>query len=333
MSASEILTGDVYARLPDIEPGSCRCCVTSPPYWGLRDYGVDGQLGLEATPDEYVARMVAVFRLVRDALADDGTLWLNLGDSYIAGQGGRQSAAGEMPKSTLKMSKGPKKRSDVDVSGWSTRDVTVKTTPTAACGLKPKDLTGIPWMVAFALRADGWYLRSDIIWSKPNPMPESVRDRPTKAHEYVFLLSKGPRYYWDQDAVREAATEANRFNGSRGVDTAKTGANGDRNDGGRTAKGWESSGRNVRTVWEIATQPYNGAHFATMPPRLADTCIKAGSAVGDLVLDPFAGAGTTGLVARRLQRRFVGVELNPEYAEMARRRIESDAPLFNRGTP
>ena len=300
--------GDVREALGNVARGSCRCCVTSPPYWGLRDYGVDGQLGLESTPEEYVARMVAVFRLVRDALADDGTLWLNLGDSYAAsskGSGGTEKGtiAGGAGQST---NAGSFYQSRFDLG---------------ACGLKPKDLVGIPWRVAFALQADGWWLRMDNIWSKPNPMPESVRDRPTKAHEYVFLLSKGPRYYFGQEAVREPATEANRFNGSRGRDTEKTGANGDRNDGGRTATGWDVSGRNIRSVWEIATQPCAEAHFATMPPALAERCILAGSEVGDTVLDPFAGSGTTLGQAVRLGRHGVGCELNADYIEIANRRI------------
>ncbi len=278
-----IHTGDSLAVLQTLPAASVQCCVTSPPYWGLRDYGHVGQIGLEETPEQYVARLVAVFAEVRRVLADDGVLWLNLGDSYGSG----------------------------------------------------KQLIGIPWRVAFALQADGWYLRSDTIWHKPNPMPESVRDRPTKAHEYVFMLSKSARYYWDQDAVREPATctarpatSRQKTGGKHGEALRAAGARGHK--GGNLGHNKPENGRNIRSVWTIPTQPYSGAHFAVMPPALADRCIKSGSRVGDTVLDPFSGAGTTGLVARRLRRQYVGIELNPEFADMARRRIDSDAPLLNR---
>lgn len=252
------------------------------PYWGLRDYGHPGQLGLEPTPGEYVARMVAVFAEVRRVLRADGTLWLNLGDSFSA-----------------------------------------------------KQLAGIPWRVAFALQEDGWWLRSDIVWAKPNPMPENVSDRPTKAHEYVFMLSKSARYYYDVDAIREPhapGTEERYAAGFRDryADGA-VGAKGYRGPvGGSAGMQLNENGRNKRSVWTIATQPYSGAHFAVMPPALIEPCIKAGTKPGDLVLDPFSGAGTVGMVARRLQRSYVGIELNPEYADMSRRRIDGDAPLFNR---
>jgi len=270
-----IHTGDSLAVLQTLPAASVQCCVTSPPYWGLRDYGHDGQIGLEETPEQYVARLVAVFAEVRRVLADDGVLWLNLGDSYGSG----------------------------------------------------KQLVGIPWRVAFALQADGWYLRSDTIWHKPNPMPESVRDRPTKAHEYVFLLSKSARYFYDSDSIRETSItgDLNSPRGSKGVlGSMNAGLRGD------SDKGYSGKTRNTRSVWTIPTQPYSGAHFAVMPPALADRCIKSGSRVGDVVLDPFSGAGTTGMVARRLRRQYVGIELNPEFADMARRRIDSDAPLLNR---
>ena len=307
-----IYTGESLAILKTLPARSARCCVTSPPYWGLRDYGHDQQIGLEDTPEVYVARLVAVFAEVRRVLSDDGTLWLNIGDSY----------AGSIQTGGLTPSWGCTR---VDIS--KTHAPKRKTPAT----LKPKDMVGIPWMLAFALRSDGWYLRSDIIWHKPNPMPESVRDRPTKAHEYVFLLSKNRRYYWDQDAVREPdsglpAGNKDGFKSYQGAAEwqAKSGGLG-------TAEPWQpGKGRNIRSVWTIPTQSFPGSHFAVMPPRLADRCIRAGSAIGDVVLDPFSGAGTTGLVARRLQRRYVGVELNPEFAELGRRRIESDAPLFNR---
>jgi site-specific DNA-methyltransferase (adenine-specific)/site-specific DNA-methyltransferase (cytosine-N4-specific) len=274
-----ILLGDVRERLADVEPGSVQTCVTSPPYWGLRDYGHDGQLGLESTPDEYVARMVGVFREVRRVLADDGTLWLNLGDSYATGAG----KVGDHPGG--------------GVQGASWRGATTSPNRLPIEGFKPKDLVGIPWRVAFALQADGWWLRQDIIWHKPNPMPESVTDRCTKSHEYLFLLAKSERYFYDGEAIAEPALH--------------------------------SDTRNRRSVWTIATKPFKGAHFAVMPEALAEPCVLAGSRADDLVLDPFSGSGTVGVVALRHGRRFVGVELNPEYAEIARDRIEGDQPMFN----
>jgi DNA modification methylase len=324
-----ILRGDVRDRLRDLPDSSVRTCVTSPPYWGLRDYGVPGQLGLEATPDEFVVNLVAVFREVRRVLADDGTLWMNLGDSYLAQQG---------------LGFNGNKRLDL-----ANRSIKVK----RPVGVKPKDLVGIPWMVAFALRADGWYLRSDIIWSKPNPMPESIKDRPTKAHEYIFLLSKSSRYYYDADAIAEAASEAmlsqmeQGYNGlglkdyegagvqnpssvkARSKVQQQKGWNNDRNDGGVSDIAPRGFGRNKRTVWHVATQPYPEAHFATYPEKLIEPCILAGSQIGDTVLDPFNGSGTTGVVAIRHQRNYVGVELNPEYIALAERRIASVAPLFS----
>jgi len=303
-----IHTGDSLEILRTLPDGSAQCCVTSPPYWGLRDYGHDEQIGLEQTPEEYVARLVAVFTEVRRVLADDGVLWLNLGDSYASspasdGVGKQQGGAHQH---------------------------TPKAAYTRPHGLKPKDLVGIPWRVAFALQADGWYLRSDTIWHKPNPMPESVRDRPTKAHEYVFLMSKSARYFYDQDAIREDSQHEYKA----GALTVGYSAGSGRRDGARHRAGIGfgvgKQGRNARSVWTIATQHFPGAHFAVMPPALADRCIRAGSRVGDVVLDPFAGAGTTGMVARRLRRSFVGCELNPAFAEMARQRIDADAPLLNR---
>jgi DNA modification methylase len=274
-------------------------CVTSPPYYGLRDYGHAGQIGLEKTPDAFVARLVDVFREVRRVLRDDGTLWLNLGDSYAAG--GNGPGSGSIAAHGNKGSALPGKK--------------------APPGYKPKDLLGIPWMVAFALRADGWWLRQDIIWHKPNPMPESVTDRCTKAHEYVFLLTKSARYFYDADSIREAPTGR-----TDALSVINTGANNEREK--RTLNNDGTIGANARSVWPIATQPYSGAHFATMPPALAERCIKAGSKPGDMVLDPFGGAGTTGLVADRLGRSATLIELNPEYARLARGRITADAPLL-----
>lgn len=382
-----VMEGDCRAVLATLPAQSVQCCVTSPPYYGLRQYlpeghpDMDKQIGLEKSPDEYVAEMVAVFREVRRVLRDDGVLWINIGDSYASGGNGPGTG-----KETRRPGEyvGPKK---------------------APPGYKPKDLIGIPWMVAFALRADGWYLRSEVIWAKPNPMPESVTDRPTKAHEQVFLLSKSARYFYDADAIKEDATwEQNRFadqsHEPKRVMAAATGNAALRN----TAPGGGTSPfRNARTIWTIATQPYSGAHFATMPPDLAERCIKAGSSekgccphcgapwgrvversfdhataaaiaarrsskvakerndpefnklsgteiarlttvtaggwspscdcpthdpIPCTILDPFGGAGTTALVADRLNRNATIIELNPEYAALARERVTADAGMF-----
>ena len=296
------INADVIEGLRSMDSGSVQCCVTSPPYWGLRDYGEDGQIGLEKTPEEYTARLVAVFAEVRRVLRDDGVLWLNLGDSYASGGMSNPSSS-----STLGGGK------DRGASEYSIS----RTIPD---GLKPKDLVGIPWRVAFALQADGWYLRSEVIWAKPNPMPESVTDRPTKAHEQVFLLSKSGRYFYDADAVREPSSYDGPPKPGIQAQTAHTGLP---VHSGRLGEG-NPLGRNKRSVWTIATQPFSGAHFATMPPELAETCIKAGSRVDDVVLDPFGGAGTTALSARLLGRRFVHIDLNPEYIEIARRRVDGE---------
>lgn len=282
-------------------------CVTSPPYFGLRDYGVDGQLGLEPTPDEYVANMVEVFRCVRDVLADDGTLWLNIGDSYnAAGRTGHGARVGYKQGTNRASATGADNcRPSVD-------------------GLKPKDLIGIPWLLAFALRADGWYLRQDIIWHKPSPMPESVRDRCTKAHEYIFLLSKSERYFFDSEAMREDAVK-----GAAGstFNSGKTAAHqlGRSSDKERV----EDGKRNRRSVWTVATRPYKGAHFATFPPALIEPCILAGSRPGDIVLDPFMGSGTTAAVALQHGRRYLGCELNPEYGRLQDERIRGASRWTN----
>ena len=317
----DILEGDALTLLREMPAGSVRCCVTSPPYWGLRDYGHAGQIGLERTPEEYVARLVEVFREVRRVLADDGTLWLNLGDSYASNGPG---SWGSSDKSTL---------TTASRKGAWAPGKTVGTTPVRDCsGLKPKDLCGIPWRVAFALQADGWYLRSDIIWAKPNPMPESVTDRPTKAHEYLFLLSKSQRYYYDAAAIAEPLAEASAERYGYAFGGAKTEALIEANRDGvgqRTRVLGERetpTGRNRRTVWTVPTQPFAEAHFAVMPEALVEPCILAGSSVGDTVLDPFAGSGTVGVVALRHGRRFMGCELNRTYAVMARNRISG--PLF-----
>ena len=313
-----ILTGDALEQLRLLPDESVHCCVTSPPYYGLRDYGVVGQIGLEPSPDEYVAALVAVFREVRRVLRKDGTLWLNIGDSYAAGKLGRADHGSGDLTSHL----GPKR--DGIPGGSIMGPVAQRLAP---AGYKPKDLLGTPWMLAFALRADGWYLRQDIIWSKPNPMPESVTDRCTKAHEYLFLLSKSERYWFDAAAIAEKANwPGGSWGRSKCYDGDQTGmlrwfyGNGAQWKGGET--------RNKRSVWEVATQPYADAHFATFPPALIEPAILAGCPRGGTVIDPFAGAGTTGLVADRLGRDAVLIELNPAYAAMARDRIEDDAGMF-----
>jgi DNA modification methylase len=374
-----ILVGDVLEKLATLTDESVHCVVTSPPYWGLRDYGCDGQLGLEPTVEEYVEKMTAVFREVRRVLRKDGTLWLNMGDCYAG-----------PPKGSMK---------GQDKSGLTSTQ-TQEHSPCGIAkqgnGLKPKDLVGQPWRLAFALQADGWWLRSDIIWAKPNPMPESCRDRPTKAHEYVFMLTKAARYFWDQEAVREDAAYGNHprnltppvASHAPGTATHK---------GLRTAPP-ASAGRNMRSVWTIPTQPFPQAHFATFPEELPRRCIAAGTSekgccpkcgapwvrvvekktrgeswhdhkddrkqgqreesndykganyykntrppkttgwkrgcrhkgkpVACTVLDPFSGAGTTGLVAVKMRRNYIGIELNPEYAKMAENRIYNAVPLL-----
>jgi DNA modification methylase len=290
-----ILQGDVIERLQDIEDNTIQCVVTSPPYWGLRDYGEDDQLGLEETPEEYVENMVKVFREVRRTLKDDGTLWLNLGDSYSSG--GRSTTTNQ----TLR----------------GNNDYGV-TRPKPSENIKPKDLIGIPWRVAFALQQDGWYLRQDIIWHKPNPMPESVTDRCTKSHEYIFLLTKSANYYYDAESIKEPAQNW----GTRDRSNFRNGTK-DKlliHHGLKDAN-FAELGRNKRSVWKINTQPYKEAHFAVFPEKLPELCIKAGSKKGDIVLDPFFGSGTTGYVAQRLYRKWLGIELNPEYIKIANKRF------------
>jgi DNA modification methylase len=344
-----VIEGDCREALATLDAESVQTCVTSPPYWGLRDYGHEGQLGLEATPEEYVARMVEVFREVRRVLRPDGTLWLNLGDCYAGSwgnQGRKETRGSQRPINGPMMQNVGAVQHAIDcpmdedctcdaraegVYPQRTRTGSwVNDHPT----LKAKDLVGIPWRVAFALQADGWWLRSDIIWAKPNPMPESITDRPTKAHEYVFLFAKSERYLYDADAIREPLADANAQRTTAHYDTAKRYGAGNGGNGGldglaaRMREG-EHVARNRRTVWTITTKPFSGAHFAVMPWDLAEPCVLAGSRPGDTVLDPFAGSGTVGMVACRHGRSFVGVELNPSYAEMARERITGDAPLLN----
>lgn len=387
--AYQILLGDVLERLRELPDCSVQCCVTSPPYWGLRDYGVEGQIGLEASPDEHVAKLVEVFREVRRVLRDDGVLWCNYGDAHMAAQGGRQSAAGLLPTTSKRTTSSP----------WNgQRGNTDKVISARRSDLKPKDLIGLPWMLAFALRADGWWLRSDIVWHKPNPMPESVTDRPTRAHEYVFLLSKAARYYYDAEAIRDMALQPE---GRPRLTAQHKQAALEQNQTGTLGTNCGASTRNARTVWTINPQPTPEAHFATFPEALAERCIKAGTSqhgacpkcgapwervvestydrqgrttngprsterrhetagfdvravkisntVGwfptcdcgaiagthaqpyaarpCVVIDPFAGSGTTLLVAERLGRDSIGIELNPAYVEIAKQRISRADPM------
>lgn len=329
MSASLSLINGNALHIP-LTDSVVQCVITSPPYYGLRDYGVDGQIGLEQSPEEYVSKLVDVFREIWRVMRHDGTLWLNLGDSY-AGSGGPGNQYDNKSSNGFKGA----------FTKYDNPNRVVK-------GLKPKDLIGIPWRVAFALQADGWYLRSDIIWHKPNPMPESVTDRPTKSHEYLFLLAKAERYYYDADAISEDVTGSTitrlsqNIDGQTGSERAnggnKTNGNmkavgkayffarsvnecpppGQRNQHREDREEIEYTGkRNRRTVWTIPTRPYSGAHFATFPPALVEPCILAGSRPGDLVMDPFSGTSTVGEVAIQHRRRYIGIELNPEYLPLA----------------
>jgi DNA modification methylase len=317
MNPLQILTGDCRETLLTLSSESVHTCVTSPPYFGLRDYGHDGQIGLEQTPDAYVAQLVQVFREVRRVLREDGTLWLNLGDSYAAQRGGTH-----MPAETLAGGKGGKTANGERVN----RDRFDGVNPTrnaSAIGLKHKDLIGIPWRVAFALQADGWYLRQDIIWHKPNPMPESVRDRCTKAHEYIFLLAKSERYHFDSEAIAEEAVQAGRVRQDR-VGGEKY-VEGVKHSDGAIFTG--SATRNKRSVWTVNTKPYSGAHFATFSPELIRPCIRAGAPVGGMVLDPFGGSGTTGQVAIEEGRRAILCELNPDYVQLINQRTSVNLSL------
>lgn len=304
--------GDALEVLRGLPSESVNCCVTSPPYFGLRNYNVDGQIGLEPTPEEFIARLVDVFREVRRVLTDDGTCWVNIGDSYAATSG----SSGASLKSTLATKPtAPKTAAQRAIGSWK-RGI-------GEC--KPKDLIGIPWMLAFALRADGWFLRQDIIWSKPNPMPESVTDRCTKSHEYVFMLSRSSRYFYDADAIKEPAisTDIKKFTDG-GTDKQRGHSRRHAGFNGRYAERLASSGapefRNRRSVWSVATNPYPEAHFATYPPELIRPCILAGCPVGGVTLDPFAGSGTTGEVANKFGRKALLIELNPEYCELIMKR-------------
>jgi DNA modification methylase len=289
-------------------------CVTSPPYYGLRDYGHDGQIGLEQTPAEYVKAMVEVFECVWDVLEDDGTLWLNLGDSYYNYRPGKGQA---MNKQTVS-------KTNQDLPTTNARR------GNKLAGLKEKDLIGIPWRVAFALQDAGWYLRQDIIWHKPNPMPESVKDRCTKAHEYIFLFSKKPQYFFDSEGIKEDAIWKNDKRAGKGrvtYDGKRQGGEGE----GQEAFVAIKDTRNKRDVWSVPVRAYKGAHFATFPPPLIEPCILAGSRVNDIVLDPFMGSGTTAMVAKQHGRRYIGCELNEDYRELQDKRlgVETKKDLFN----
>lgn len=334
-----ILHADVLDGLRSLSDESVHCVVTSPPYWGLRDYGVAGQIGLEPTPAAYLERMLEVFVEVLRVLRRDGTCWLNIGDSYAGSWGaqGQQGASGQVAGRSACAERQIACAARVDSGAGS-----LKRTP----GLKNKDMCGIPWRLALALQAGGWWLRSDIIWAKPNPMPESVTDRPTKSHEYLFLLTKAERYFYDAAAIREPAAGSNDHDltgpgyaapgqsahtGTRkakvpgGWDTG-AGAHGTIHRDGRTSAEYQVvetlPGRNARSVWSIATEPCPEAHFATFPQSLVTRCIKAGCPAGGVVLDPFMGSGTVALVAKKLGRHFIGVELNADYIRIAEKRLQ-----------
>lgn len=308
-----LIRGD--ARAIPLRDESVQCVVCSPPYWGLRDYGVAGQIGLEADPQAYVAQLVSVFREVRRVLRSDGTLWLNIGDSYAGAAGGAQGKNGAcVGRAAAELGEREAPRSKV------------------AGGLKAKDLAGIPWRVALALQDDGWWLRSDIIWAKPNPMPESVEDRPTRAHEYLFLLTRSANYTYNGDAIREPykPESAGRYAYSKqGTAPTCRQVDGDveRRERERGLREMNPRGRNARSVWELPTQPYHGAHFATFPPEIPRRCILAGTRPGDRVLDPFVGSGTTARVARELGREGLGMDLSREYLSLARQRIRTTGGL------
>lgn len=357
MNINEIINKDCIEGMKELPDNSVDCCITSPPYFGLRDYGHDGQIGLENTPELFVAKMVEVFTEVRRVLKDDGTLWLNLGDSYS----GSGKGIGDMT--------GYKWKQSTNTGSRKGNIVKTKT------GLKPKDLIGIPWMVAFALRSSGWYLRQDIIWHKPNPMPESVTDRCTKSHEYIFLLSKSANYYYDHEAIKTPVSDATvqrlmqqidaqkgsdrvpgKTNGSmkavgpgrnvrKGVDVrggnqaseAGIAAMAINGNGGKGYSGYFNQNgeligggmANKRSVWTVSTKPFKEAHFATYPQELILDCIKAGCREGGIVLDPFMGTGTTAVVARKLNRNYIGFELNADYIEIANKRLRNEIGIFN----
>jgi DNA modification methylase len=313
----QILIGDALEILKTLPDGIINTCVTSPPYFGLRDYGVDGQIGLEQGPEQFIQKLVEVFREVRRVLRDDGTLWVNIGDSYATMQrSGKKESPGVGAKQAM-----PPIRTKIRWGKGGGTNFWWRI-PTEKYGdLKPKDLIGIPWMLAFALRADGWHLRQDTIWHKPNSMPESVKDRCTKAHEYIFLLSKSPKYYFDSEAIQEPSVSTHPS--GNGFKRECRLSYKDKNGARGNDQPWQvKPTRNRRSVWSVNTKPFKEAHFATFPEKLVEPCILAGSPKGGLVLDPFFGAGTTGLVAKKLGRNYLGVEINPKYAQIASERID-----------
>ena len=306
----EIKTGNSLEVLKTMDEQSVHCCVTSPPYWALRNYDVDGQLGQEETPEEYVENLVDILREVKRVLRDDGTLWLNLGDSYV----------GSGDKGKHKDNKDRKNRNG---------QVIAKNNKVQ--GLKPKDMVGIPWRVAFALQADGWYLRSDIIWHKNNPMPMPLKDRPTSSHEYIFLLSKSPKYYYDKDAILEPLLDPDRKDkGKSGFGGLKHTSQPDKTTNptysGNKYDATKHKGKNKRDVWTVGTAHYKGSHVAVYPPKLIEPCILAGCPYGGTVLDPFSGSGTTGVVALQNGKKYIGIELNPEYVKLSEDRIAKEVP-------
>ena len=300
-----ILFGDCKETLSAFLPKTARMCVTSPPYYGLRDYGgEEKQIGQENTPEEYIQNLVEVFREVREVLTDDGTLWVNIGDSYYNYRPGKAYVKQTVASNNQDLPEySPKRSNRLD-------------------GIKEKDLIGIPWMLAFALRADGWYLRQDIVWHKPNPMPESVKDRCTKSHEYIFLLSKNKKYYYDNESIKEPAKDWGTRDRSKGkYHNEGTGL--------QPHSGLEKSypTKNKRSVWSITNKPYRGSHFAVFPPDLIEPCIKAGSQEGDCILDPFMGSGTTAMVAKSLGRDYIGCELHEDYGNLIEKRIREYHPV------
>ena len=308
----EIKVGDSLEVLKTMDDESVHCCVTSPPYWALRNYDHPDQLGQEATPEGYVDNLVAIMGEVHRVLRSDGTLWLNLGDTY----------AGTGYKGKHKDPKNPKGRNG------QANDAKNHKVP----GLKSKDMVGIPWRVAFALQEDGWWLRSDIIWHKTNPMPIPVNDRPTSCHEYIFLLAKSKHYYYDKDAILEPLKDQNRVEqeGGSGFGGRKHAGNRDKTlnnaYSGTLYDATKLKGKNKRDVWTVATNGYRGAHFAVYPPKLIEPCILAGCPDGGVVLDPFSGSGTTGVVAMNNGKNYIGIELNPEFAELSHQRIKDEVP-------
>ena len=318
MKANEIINSDVIDALKGLPDNSIDCCVTSPPYFGLRDYGVEGQIGLEKTPEEYIAKLTEVFRHVRRVLKPEGTLWLNIGDSY-AGSG---KGAANYPENASKYKQGTNRGSVSSAKIAGNTDIP---------GYKPKDLIGIPWMLAFALRSDGWYLRQDIIWYKPNAMPESVKDRCTKSHEYIFLLSKSTRYFFNNDAIKNPAKKQEKVTYNYQVGGKKRIALNQRDPALRknTNRCYTPSTMvNKRDVWSVNTKPFKKAHFAVFPEQLVEPCIKAGCPKDGIVLDTFMGSGTTAIVAKKLGRKFIGIELNSTYVELANERLKQELGLF-----